>query len=354
MTDETVAAPVIGQGHLFTPPPPVGPSLSDRFLVPPFTVLDARSGYWLDRKRGWLAYGIKSEVGRDGHMTIPGPTGRDPELYQKKRDLEAQLSQQAGEAVEITTAEYLAEHYVNEQKGGGISETGTSVFDPVLSELVYRWFCPRGGAIYDPFAGGSVRGIVAGILGYRYLGIDLREEQVVANREQAKAICPQARVAWARGDSRSLPTPSEPVADLVFSCPPYYDLEAYSDDPRDLSAAPTYEAFLEGYRQVIESAVSILAPNRFAAFVVADVRDRKTGWYRGLVADTIRAFTDYGAPLYNEFIFLTPLGSVPVRAARMFSASRKAGKAHQNLLVFCKGDPVEAVALLPDEIGDEL
>jgi len=39
-------------------------SLAERFGVPPFTVLDARQGYWQDRKRAWLALGIESELGR--------------------------------------------------------------------------------------------------------------------------------------------------------------------------------------------------------------------------------------------------------------------------------------------------
>ena len=41
-------------------------SLLDRFGVPPFSVLDARQGYWQDRKRAWLALGIRSELGRGG------------------------------------------------------------------------------------------------------------------------------------------------------------------------------------------------------------------------------------------------------------------------------------------------
>ncbi len=41
-------------------------TLSDRFGVPPFSVLDARQGYWQDRKRAWLALGIESELGRGG------------------------------------------------------------------------------------------------------------------------------------------------------------------------------------------------------------------------------------------------------------------------------------------------
>ncbi len=43
-------------------------TLSDRFLVPPFSVLDTRQGYWQERKRQWLALGIKSELGRGGQQ----------------------------------------------------------------------------------------------------------------------------------------------------------------------------------------------------------------------------------------------------------------------------------------------
>jgi|688.fasta_scaffold71252_3 hypothetical protein len=39
-------------------------SLADRFGVPPFSVLNAREGWWQDRKRAWLAIGIQSELGR--------------------------------------------------------------------------------------------------------------------------------------------------------------------------------------------------------------------------------------------------------------------------------------------------
>lgn len=41
-------------------------SLADRFMVPPFSVLNAREGWWQDRKRAWVALGIKSELGRGG------------------------------------------------------------------------------------------------------------------------------------------------------------------------------------------------------------------------------------------------------------------------------------------------
>ncbi len=46
-------------------------SLFDKFLVPPFSVLDARQGYWQERKKQWLSLGIQSELGRGGIWYFP-------------------------------------------------------------------------------------------------------------------------------------------------------------------------------------------------------------------------------------------------------------------------------------------
>ena len=49
-------------------------SLADKFGIPPFSVLNAREGWWQSRKRAWLGLGIKSELGRgeNGHHAAPG------------------------------------------------------------------------------------------------------------------------------------------------------------------------------------------------------------------------------------------------------------------------------------------
>lgn len=43
-------------------------SLTERFGVVPFSVLNAREGIWQNRKRAWVALGIKSEVGRGENL----------------------------------------------------------------------------------------------------------------------------------------------------------------------------------------------------------------------------------------------------------------------------------------------
>ena len=279
-------------------PRPSGP-VAERFLFPPFTVLDAKSGEWMERKRTWLAVGMKSEVGRN-----IAPTSCATEWMQRGR-----------------------------------SEEGGSIFDPVVCELAYRWFCPAGGQVVDPFAGGSVRGIVAAQLGLNYWGCDLRAEQIAANRAQADEICTDNVPTWVCGDSMETLTDA-PDADFIFSCPPYGDLEVYSDDPADLSNME-WHTFVAAYKRIILRAVQRLKNDRFACFVVGDFRDPK-GFYRDFVSTTIRAFEECGARLYNEAILATPVGSACMRITKQFDASRKMAKTHQNVLVFCKGDPRKA------------
>lgn len=232
------------------------------------------------------------------------------------------------------------------------TSSGTSIFDPVLCELVYRWFCPPGGLVLDPFAGGSVRGIVAAKLGRKYTGVDLSARQIEANREQAALVCGDNQPIWYVGDSRGIGVICKDIkADIVFSCPPYVDLEVYSDDKEDLSTMP-YPEFLESYYEIIKNSCSLLKDNRFACFVIGEVRDKK-GMYYQFVPDTIKAFVACGLKYYNEAILVTAVGSLPIRVGRQFDAGRKIGKTHQNVLVFVKGDPKKATADIGQvEFGD--
>jgi DNA modification methylase len=280
--------------------------LRDKFLEPPFSVLDTRTSSWQNRKKLWIAKGLKSEIGRKENLTHVMPM----KSYDSKN---------------------MAEEYYEKGK-----ETGTSVFDPSLTELMYKWFCPDGGSILDPFAGGSVRGVVANYLGYKYTGIELRQEQVNSNREQALNILPiENQPQWYSGDSEKLLDDKFNLKfDFLFSCPPYADLEVYSDLPDDLSNMD-YQDFLIKYISIIKKSLKLLKPNSYACFVVGDVRD-KNGFYLDFISDTKKAFINSGAKLYNEAILLNSVGTASMRANRIFSAGQKLVKIHQNVLIFKK------------------
>lgn len=278
--------------------------LERSFQTPPFTVLSSRDGWWQKRKRLWIKLGIKSELGRE------------------------KISN--GNSTQTTTC--CATDWM---KRG--PDAGGSVFDPVLCELAYKWFCPTGGSVVDPFAGGSVRGIVSAFLGYRYWGCELRKEQVTANVVQGAQILQNNLPIWHCGDSSTDIRRFAPEADFVFSCPPYGDLEVYSDDPKDISNK-TYHEFIEIYSKIIKHSCRKLKQDRFACFVVTNYRD-KEGFYHNFVGDTITIFEENGCKLYNDAILMTPTGSLPIRVTKQFQSGRKLGKTHQNIIVFYKGDP---------------
>ena len=302
-------------------------SLTDKFIIPPFSILDTKMGYWQERKREWLSIGIKSEIGRAGELTY-AKSCQSPAVYEVKNYLR-----------EKNGSEPSWNEVIAYCKGNGIAiQNGTSVFDPVLCEVSYRWFCPENGRILDPFAGGSVRGIVASKLGFRYEGNDLRREQVEANIDNAKEVLTENIPIWTCGDSNEIDKMKEGQEyDMVFSCPPYADLEVYSDNEKDLSTMD-YPQFLEVYRSIISKCCSLLKEDRFAVFVVGEVRDKGGGYYN-FVADTIKAFMDAGMIYYNEIVITNSTSSAAMKVSRQFNTSRKVGKVHQNVLVFYKGYP---------------
>lgn len=274
--------------------------LRDKFIEPPFSILDTKSGNWQKRKRMWINRGLKSEIGREAKA-------------------------------------FNLSNWVNKNSYNGDKlKSDVSIFDPALCEVLYHWFCPENGTILDPFAGGSVRGIVANYLGYKYTGIDIRQEQIDSNREQALDILPiDKQPQWYVGDSNVLLDDNwQTKFDMVMSCPPYADLEVYSDLDGDISNKP-YKQFLELYESIIAKSCKLLKVGGYACFVVGEVRD-KNGYYIGFVPDTIKAFEKCGMKFYNEAILCqNGLGAAGMRADGNMK-SKKLVKVHQNVLIFIK------------------
>lgn len=307
-------------------------SLQDRFVVPPFSILDTRKGYWQARKRLWREkIGDMGESREDKLITSPGIKYKD--LYLKTRKHREELG--------ISFREYIDKYVpadVLAHEESKVLSAGVSLFDPVLSEIMCRWFTPNDhSAIFDPFAGDTQKGLVFALCGHSFRGIELRQEQVEINN----------RVIGGRGlDIAYICDDGQNVAqhiaadsqDLLFSCPPYFDLEVYSDDPRDASNQGSYGDFIGILGNAYRAALGCLRENRFAVIVVGDVRDKKTGFYYDFCGDIKRIFREAGVHLYNECILVETGASTALRASR-YMDSRKVGKMHQNVLVFYKGNP---------------
>lgn len=283
--------------------------LADKFIIPPFDIFDAKQADWLSRKRAWNA------------------------LIQDKA--------QARQAKAFNTKEMNDK---SKYKGNGVMPNDTSILDPVLAEIICTWFTPHSGCnLYDCFAGDTAFGYVSGYLGHNFTGIELRQEQCDFNQRAvdgmtARYIC---------DDGRNVRNHiADKTQDLLFSCPPYYDLEVYSDLENDASNQETYEDFYQILDDAFTNAIKCLKDDRFAVIVVGDIRD-KNGAYYNFPNDIINTFKRNGMILYNNIKLLTPFGNAQIRASRNMR-SRKTVHIYQDVLVFYKGNPKS----IKDQFGD--
>lgn len=289
--------------------------LRERFLEPVFSVLDTKTGSWQNRKRKWKSLGIQGEIGRENK-------GNSAFNNLKIRYIDNDRPRNKGKN--------FAEKVLQ------VAESN-STFDPALTELMYHWFCKKEGKILDPFAGGSVRGIVANYLNYKYTGIELRKEQVLENVKQADLILKEKdKPNWIVGDSDTILDSLNEKFDFIFTCPPYYNLEIYSDEEGDLSNLQSYELFIEKYFSIIKKSCSLLNEGCYACFVIGEIRDKKGNYY-GFVPDTINCFKKVeNMYYYNEAILLNQISSASLRAINSWK-NKKLSKVHQNVLIFKKG-----------------
>lgn len=338
-------------------------SLVEKFGAPPFSVLDARSKAWRDRKSAWKSLGINSELGRGEELVFNSPQAQFSNWYEIKALAEREHGSLTGKEIIDLYGDRLQR----------AADSSTSVFDPVLTELSYRWFCPPGGHVLDPWAGGSVRGLVAARLGRQYTGIELREEQVAANQAQVdiangplpaflaagpggvdregvrdhRAVVENPEPYYLVGDSTTRLQELVPESyDMIIGCPPYYDLEVYSDDPKDMSnlAPADFDAAMIAN---VKAAAALLKPDSYAVFVVGAVRNKR-GHLMDMRSLMVRAAGAAGLHLHNDAFLLTPVGTLAVRAGRSFTATRVLARTHQDVLVFLKGDRKRAAARCSD------
>lgn len=225
----------------------------------------------------------------------------------------------------------------------GKTSRGVSRFDPFLAELIITWWSAPEWHVYDPFAGGPVRGIVTEYLNRKYTGVDLNHNQIDTNHQIATAwhVSPH----WIVGDGTE-PILDNETQDLVFTCPPYHNKEKYSDDPSDLSHM-RWEEFLNAHEAAVINAAATLKQNRHMVWVISDVRDHK-GHLRGLPEAATQHIKAAGLHITNQLILMES-GGTRVKTMRIpWQAARTTTRRHQHIIIAVKGDRKEAVKDMRD------
>lgn len=209
----------------------------------------------------------------------------------------------------------------------GVNNGKCSVFNPHLAQMILAAYAPLNAKIYDPFGGGGTRGYIATKMGHEYTGVEIREEEYVRVNEQMKDW--DCYFNFILEDSVTYKPDN--LFNFCFTCPPYYDLEVYSDLENDLSSSDTYEIYLCKLKKVLENVFNCLETNSFAVFVVGNFRNKK-GELEHLNGDLIRIAKEVGFKLWDELIWMGASNVALTRCGK-FEKNRKSVRMHEYIVI---------------------
>lgn len=212
----------------------------------------------------------------------------------------------------------------------GVNNGKCSVFNPQLAQMILAAYAPMNGKIYDPFGGGGTRGYIATKMGYDYTGVEIREEEY--NRVLAQMKEWNLNFKFILADSVKY-RPNESF-DFIYTCPPYYDLEVYSDMEEDLSNAPSYMEYLNMLQKVLKNCYDVLKKDSFAVFVVGNFRNKK-GELEHLNGDLITKAKEVGFKLWDELIWMGASNVALTRCGK-FEKNRKSVRMHEYIIILKK------------------
>ena len=180
--------------------------------------------------------------------------------YKKYTDFDKQISDKVA-SKELSRDTSKGKDWV--KVGGGLR--ALSKFNSENCKNIINYFTCKGDTILDPFAGRS-RATISNHLGRKYIGFELTEKYF------PQTIGEDLRVY--NDDSANMGKWLDYLdyADLVFTCPPYWDMEKYSKDENDLSTFKTYDKFLDGCNSRLELASQYLKDDGFLIVALMDFR----------------------------------------------------------------------------------
>ena len=214
-----------------------------------------------------------------------------------------------------------------------------SEFHAGLAENIIHYWSMKGATVVDPFAGRLTRAYVTSSLGRKYIGYDVVERTVNETNAVLQEDGLDGRVYL--GNGCTMDSTSDGSADLVFTCPPYHQLEKYESVDYQLSDIGSYDDFLTQINVCAENCHRVLKDGGFCIWVVGDWREQ--GTYRSFHSDLIKIMTDQSLSLHDTIIMENQSPFATLQLGKV-AANRYTSKIHEFILVFKKGGVLKPVS----------
>jgi len=216
-----------------------------------------------------------------------------------------------------------------------------SKFNSEYAKRIIEMWTKEDDFIVDPFAGRSSRPLVSTLLKRNYVGFDV----VYDNLQEAKEQYDILKKGRQLGYLKLIHTSSEymdlhlngGVADMIITCPPYFNIEKYESVDGQLTDIKIYKNFLDIYKTILEKSANILKPGCFFAIVVANFRiDGELYDFCSDTKDILKKHLTY----HDEIILeMSPAKRHPLYTQAITNLNCL--KTHEYCLVFRKEDSKE-------------
>jgi len=210
---------------------------------------------------------------------------------------------------------------------------GMSEFHAGLAEGIVRYWSLPGSRVVDPFMGRATRAVVSAVLERDYYGFEISPityKRVVDHTNKL-----ELSVTLYNSDGCLMSEVEDNFADLVMTCPPYWNIEKYESVDGQLSDCKSYESFLTNIDTCSRNIYRVLRSGAFCCWVCADFRDTRGAGLLPFHNDTINIFTKNGL-LLHDIIIIKNFSPFAALQAGKVAAKRYTSKIHEYLLVFRK------------------
>lgn len=263
---------------------------------------------------------------------------RDNDYLEKFNNSEVQLNQ---------AKKYMGVRDISCRKKDIFS---VSKFPKNICENIIKFYTKENDIVLDPCSGHNSRMETTFKLRRNYIGYDVSESYMKENKRIAKELfgnSEQKLLLEVDNDiilylqSSEKMNENDNSVDLIFTSPPYWDLEFYGDESAQLGYKKSYDEFLSGIKRILSESFRVLKVDKYCIINVNDFR--KNGIFYDYHNDIIRIARECCFKLHDIIImkYKTAMRSA---FAKQIDDSKIMPKIHEYILVFKKSSTSDMIS----------
>jgi DNA modification methylase len=218
-------------------------------------------------------------------------------------------------------------------------EQSLSQFNPDVAARIVKIWSKKDDLVLDPFCNRGTTVMVARALGRHSIFYEIVPkyyEHTMTKINKQTLVPFTHKIDGYLGNAANMDKIGDGSIDLIFTSPPFWNVEKYESCEGQMSDLDDYREFLQAYVKSIEECFRVLKPGKYCVFVVNDIRRNKRLIPFG--SDTINCFERSGFHLHD--VIINQLFGLAIMGVGQAIDNGYTPKMHEYILVFKKPEAI--------------